>query len=352
MIVWLRSAFYSTVIAFAIYVATKTAKKANLRVHVAPCNYSLFEGNSSTMSANSSLLTAPSFVPADVFVDTYLRKTLKKAKVMLCSIMKNEELYIDEWLEYHRYLGFERAHLFDNADNASTYLASLPAKYKGYVKVTHLPGLGKQFSAFQTCVKEGAKRNVWAAFIDIDEFIVLREHSDIKAFLHDVAPDGGSVVLNWNIMVSNGSLAYDSTPVVERFTLTSVEPNLHVKTIAYLPHVRRPNIHNTYLKKGHPTVDQHGCAVDPNSPFHPGNDREIAHINHYYTKSWEEFKLKRHRGFASNFKKNYLYEDDSEETMRRISADYMRSNNASNAVQDTFARDFFLRNRAKRALQI
>jgi len=340
MILWFRSMFYSAVIAFAIYVATKTAKKGNLRVEVAPCD-------NPTASSHANFLLG---VNTTVVV-AKLRKTLKTAKVMLCSIMKNEELYVDEWLEYHRYLGFEHAHLFDNADNASTYLASLPTKYNKFVKVTHFPGLGKQVSAYQACVKEGAKSNVWAAFIDIDEFIVLQEHSDIKTFLQDVAPEGGSVVLNWSTMGSNGSMNQDPTPVVERFTLTSIAPNQHVKTIAYLPHVLRPNIHNTYLKPGFPAVDQHGRSVDPNSPFHPGNDREIAHINHYYTKSWEEFKLKRHRGFASNFKKNKVFEDDSEETMSRISADYVRSNNGTNAVQDTFAREFFLRHRAKRALE-
>lgn len=184
-----------------------------------------------------------------------------------------------------------------------------------------------QISSYARCVtEEGANSNTWTAFIDIDEFIVLRKHPSIKAFLQDVAPDGGSVVLNWSIMGSSGALIYEPAPVVSRFILTSAAPNPHVKTIAYLPHVLHPHIHNCYMKPGHPSVDQHGRAVNPDSPFHSRNDRETAHINHYYTKSWEEFKLKKHRGFASNYMQNHLFEDESEEALKRIARDFNRHN--------------------------
>lgn len=46
--------------------------------------------------------------------------------VTICAVVKNEDLYIDEWLTSHKFLGFDRVHLHDNADKASTYIADLP----------------------------------------------------------------------------------------------------------------------------------------------------------------------------------------------------------------------------------
>lgn len=279
----------------------------------------------------------------DISKDLSLRETIQTANVTICSIMKNEQLYVDEWLQYHKFLGFDHVYLHDNARNASNYLAGLPEKYGDFVQVFHLPGHGVQEAAYMNCLKRGAATSTWAAFLDVDEFIVLRKHANIKDFLHDVAPHGGSVVLNWSVMGSNGSASYDPAPVLTRFTLTSTVPNKHIKTIAYLPHSIHPNIHNCDMRPGYPTVDQHGRNVSDKSPFHFNNDREIANINHYFTKSWDEFKLKRHRGFASNYMKNNLYANESAQSLARIADDYERANADANEVQDTFARDFYLR---------
>ena len=271
-----------------------------------------------------------------------LREEIKSAEVILCSIVKNEQPYIDEWLQYHKYLGFDRAQLYDNADNASTYLASLPEVYGNFVRVEHLPGLGQQKDAYLRCMHEHENSNTWGAFMDIDEFIVLRKHTNIKALLHDLAPDGGSVVLGWSIFGSSGAVTREPGPVVSRFVMTSEKPDKHIKTIAYLPHARDPIIHNVLMKTGHPTVDQHGRAVSCESPWVDDNDRAVAHINHYYTKSWQEFQAKRRRGWASSYKNNHLVSGDGQEVFDRIAHDFKHHNRLTNAVQDTFARDFYL----------
>lgn len=276
-------------------------------------------------------------------VNLALREEIKTADVILCSIVKNEKLYIDEWLLYHKYLGFDRAHLYDNADNASVYLNNLPNQYGDYVRVVHLPGLGKQKEAYLKCMNDHAHSNTWGAFIDIDEFIVLRKHPNIKSLLHELAPDGGSVVLGWNIFGSSGAITREPGPVLARFTMTSVVPDRHVKTVAYLPHALDPIIHNVILKPGHPTVDQHGRAISCDSPYVENNDRKVAHINHYYTKSWEEFQAKRQRGWASSYRLNHLVVGGDVHAKNRMAHDFKCHNRFTNAVEDTFARDFYLR---------
>eukprot|EP01032_Pedospumella_encystans_P016986 gene16986-19357_t len=275
---------------------------------------------------------------------TAVRETLKSPQTMICSILKNEQRYIDEWLEYHRFLGFDRVQLYDNAHNASAFIANLPEKFGSFVNITHFPGLGRQTEAYIDCMVRNRDFNTWAAFLDIDEFVVLRKHPNIKAFLQDLAPHGGSVVLNWSIMGSNNSLMVTPGPVVARFTLTSESPDKHIKTIAYLKHTKQPVIHNVLMLPGCPTVDQHGRAVNHTTPFVFNSTREVAYINHYYTKSLEEFILKRKRGWASSYKLNHLMTGPEKEVVSRILSDYQLHNKDTNVVTDTFARDFYMRN--------
>ncbi len=268
---------------------------------------------------------------------------IQSPQAMICAIMKNEQKYVDEWLEYHKYLGFDRVQLYDNAHNASAYIASLPEKYGSFVDVLHFPGVGRQTEAYINCMVRNRDHNMWAAFLDIDEFVVLRKHPNIKAFLYEVAPRGGSVVLNWSIMGSNNATTRAPGTVVSRFTLTSEKPDRHIKTIAYLKHTRQPVIHNVLMLPGYPTVDQHAHELNDTTPFVYNSTREVANINHYYTKSLEEFILKRKRGWASNYKKNHLMEGPEKAVVARIMHDYQLHNNETNVVKDTFARDFFMR---------
>ena len=275
--------------------------------------------------------------------DNSLSEKIKSAQVMICSILKNEDLYIDEWLEYHRYLGFDRVQLYDNAINASSHIASLPEKYGSFVNVTHFPGLGKQVTAYRDCVAKNKDHNMWAAFMDIDEFVVLRKHPNIKSFLQDVAPLGGSVALGWSIVGANNSMHHMPGPVVVRFVLTSVVPDRHVKTIAYLDHVLDPDIHNTHILPGYPSVNQHGRQINCKSPYVYNNTREVAYMNHYYTKSLEEFTLKRQRGWASSYRRNHLVQGDGEEQHARIVGDFNVHNKHTNVLLDTTARDFYIK---------
>jgi hypothetical protein len=93
---------------------------------------------------------------------------------------------------------------------------------------------------------------MWSTFLDIDEFVVLRNHSSIGEFLRDVAPEGGAVVLNWSVFGCNGTVKQSHEPVLVRFVQSAAFTNAYVKTTAYLPHVRKPSIHNMILHHGYP----------------------------------------------------------------------------------------------------
>jgi hypothetical protein len=270
-------------------------------------------------------------------VNTVLREQVKTAKVMLCAIVKQEDLYIEEWLDYHRALGYDYVELYDNENLPSRFLA------------THFPGDGKQRQAYRTCVQRNNHKNMWSTFLDIDEFVVLRNHSSIGEFLRDVAPEGGAVVLNWSVFGCNGTVKQSHEPVLVRFVQSSAFTNKHFKTTAYLPHVLDPSIHNTYMLPFIPTVTQHGVRIESYVSWDTRNDREIANINHYLTKTLEEFKLKRLRGRGAGAKKNAkndLYFSGSREAIEKEIKEFdeLYKKNAGFPIRDTVARDFYLKN--------
>ena len=45
-----------------------------------------------------------------------ITKSVNKLKVCLCSIGKTENLYVQEYVEYYRKLGYDKIFLYDNND--------------------------------------------------------------------------------------------------------------------------------------------------------------------------------------------------------------------------------------------
>ena len=217
---------------------------------------------------------------------------------VICAIVLDEQRYIDEWISYHRKLGFGHVYLYDNSDTHSM-------KYVGsdFVTVIHWPGKKQQIRAYDHFAKthRDSGAHTWAAFIDVDEFIVLLKHETIVDFLAASCPDG-SVCLNWYLFGSNGHETYQPRPVLERFTKRQSLSNPHVKSIVRLrDFVGVSDPHSFVTTSGTTRRDCVGRPVpDPGSLYDdPGAvSVQVARINHYFCKSREEFEIKRNRGRA------------------------------------------------------
>ena len=215
--------------------------------------------------------------------------------VIVCAIAKHEDLYVDEWVTYYLYgLGVDHVHLFDNGDENT--LRTLPARYPGQVSVYHLPGPGMQYNAYNTIKsKVDVTADTWCAFIDLDEFIVLKRHQKLAELLGEYA-DCSALVLNWVLFGDSGHTEYSAVPVTERFTLCQGAVDQHVKSIVKLEKMGVMMIHDATYRSG--------SAVDTNrktvvGPFNPQGPTDTAVIHHYFGKSRAEFMLKRARGRAT-----------------------------------------------------
>jgi hypothetical protein len=231
----------------------------------------------------------------------------------LVCIAKNEDHYIEEWIAYHLKLGFD--HIFIYANN---WEFEYPHRQ---VTVIPYPGENKQRAAYAYFLSHYRKAFTWAAFFDVDEYLVLKKSSTIREFLQDYE-DAKAVAINWVMFGDNGlTEVTDDYSYLRRFTKRQTGVDKHIKCILNLTNnSSRMDVHNPYDV---PSTDTNGKKVT--GPFNPLGDDSIAQLNHYYSRTIGEFKAKCDRGRAdAHIKNDYSF----------------HSVHNHNDIEDTLARDF------------
>lgn len=236
--------------------------------------------------------------------------------VGLVVIAKGESDYILEFLQYHLLIGFDNIILYDN-EEIPTYGNMIPKYWKDKVDVIHftLPSLekGVQYKALDDFTDHHMKQFTHVAHIDVDEFIVLKKHKNIKDFIKeyiDSDPECAGVGINWRFFGSSGQPSpftfnqihpINKNPFsqIHRFTQCENMANIHIKTLfkthafkAYADcHHIKTNSKKMHLK----SPDQHRKIID--GPFYDFDlTSPIIQINHYKSKTFDEFYRNFKRG--------------------------------------------------------
>ena len=137
----------------------------------------------------------------------------------LCGIVKDSEPYLDEWVDYHFGLGFHTIYLIDNSKEHELRTWQDKRRKAGYsVRVMPKPGSHRQMYGYHMCAAEHKDEHTYMAFMDVDEFLVLRKHETIDQMLADHLPEG-SLAISWYVFGSSGTTTYAPLPVTKRFTL-------------------------------------------------------------------------------------------------------------------------------------
>jgi hypothetical protein len=233
-----------------------------------------------------------------------------EASAAICTIQKGGLYYVDEFVDYHLALGFKTIYLYDNSDDLELQEWSL-RRNPAQVVVQHFPGMAQQLPAYSHCarrIKEDDS-HAWIAFIDIDEFIVLKgdEPGHIMDLLNTVDSEAGGLSLNWVFFGSSHQRSYTPAPLTKRFQMRESDVNMHVKTIARTSMWSKTarHSHNQQYEGDATSVDTRGHRVGLGSvgprnhdAFNPEGPSDIAVIHHYHTKSLEEYRARCKRGLA------------------------------------------------------
>jgi hypothetical protein len=225
--------------------------------------------------------------------------------VAVCAIAKNEARYIAEWAVYHRMIGFDRILVYNNesTDETESVLKILKqASLVDYRNWAVAPNRHIQRLAYRDGLKRLRRSSEWIAFIDIDEFVVIPGLDDIQAFVTRHA-DEGALAMNWKIFGSAHQRSAGPGLVLERFLRCAPlghSGNRAVKTLAKCSVLRDPNLHNHDFIPGVGYRTVTGEVLPPGRSHIVGPiSHDIIRINHYFTKSREEWETKVARGRAT-----------------------------------------------------
>lgn len=205
-------------------------------------------------------------------------------KVALVCIAKNEDNYIDEWIDYHLKLGFDDVVIYRNNWEYNND--------DSRVKIIDFPGEVRQLSAYNDFISKNIGVYDWAAFFDVDEFLVLKKHLNVKEFISDYITHD-SIAINWVLFGSNGheSVVDKNYSVLDRFTKRQKTTDIHIKNIVKIQkNVSFNSPHNT---------NKFWISPDGkigSGPFNKLGNDSIAQLNHYFCKSKTEFEEKILRG--------------------------------------------------------
>lgn len=235
----------------------------------------------------------------------------KKYKVSICGIFRNESKYLKEWIEFHRLVGVEHFYLYNNFSD-DNYKDVLSEYIKtGIVTLIEWPVKQGQMAAYKDCVEKFKDESSWIGFIDIDEFVCPILEDSIYSVLKKFKNKRPVVVFYWKMFCSSGRLKRNTENLVtEDFTVcwnkntdggkfffnTNYDFNfdyrknnsMHIWYGKYKKRVLPPvNIFDKPMLYG--IYNQYGDYKKDVLPIQ---------INHYFTKSYEEYLEKVSRGDA------------------------------------------------------
>ena len=173
-----------------------------------------------------------------------------------------------------------------------------------FVVIVDVRGIqAPQLSAMEDCRQKNYKQFDWLIFYDMDEFIYLRNFSNIKDFLNQkLFEKCERIQLNWYFHTDNNLLYYDNRPLVERFPETDRRwKNIKIGGSEGIKSILRGNkdyvIHNIhYLNTSLRSCDGFGKIKEVEGIISNESDHYYNYINHYWSKSTEDFMNKLLRG--------------------------------------------------------
>ena len=250
------------------------------------------DGTSPSDGPSPSYSQSPSYGSAQV-----TDAPLPSETAVICVVAKDEESYIDEFVDYHHALGFSKIFVYDNSD---AFEMKQWATAKGdFIKAVHMPGKEQQMISYTMCAQEAYEQGyTWAAFFDLDEILILKKHENVVAFLLDHC-EAGAVGINWFMFGTSAKEVYSPQPMTKRFVYRENGTNQHIKSIAKLSDMYRDvtNPHFVLLNDENvTTIDTSGNPID--GPFNENGPVDVAVLHHYFTKSSKEFIKKLMRGRA------------------------------------------------------
>lgn len=251
-----------------------------------------------------------------------LKEKTKLSFLTLSTIFQNEADFLEEWLEYHRLQGTDHFLLY-NHFSTDNYLEVLgPYIEKGLVTLIEWPYVDypkAQLDAYSHALTYLEGKTTWAAFIDIDEFLVPHEKDTTVEFLKDYEEFAG-IAINWQLFgTSNLEILPKKALLIEHltkkfassfhdpkwnsnhYTKCILKPSLIDKT-CYSPHIFKP-------LEGYKICDPDKHILKETDVSNPRMPLSKIQLNHYWFRTHDWFyknKVERRRLVGESYSSEKL----------------------------------------------
>ena len=252
----------------------------------------------------------------------------QKTRRVLFTAVRNEAIFLLEWLAYHKAIGFTDVIVFANPSDDGTDELLQALDEAGEIEL-HPNEIGDsmsaQASAAEVANETGLLRdNDWVLWLDADEFLVVNVGGRQLADLINFIGDRKGMLIPWRIFGDGGNRRFpgrfvsgDFVKASRRFFNGNREHKSifrHGPWIAGLPTKgpHRPTIRKSAGLKHDDFIAGSGKALDAKHPFHKkwlngfesftayhsvaDQGFSYAQINHYVVRTREHFALKSRRG--------------------------------------------------------
>ena len=247
-------------------------------------------------------------------------------RVSLLCIARLETLSILDWVLNHKKKGIYHIYIYDNNDIGDDSLNNILKVEVGSGFVTIMDDFKGKTSCQLDCYNQFISSHYdkdeydWLGIIDCDEYLefTTEEYNDASklfSYYEENYPEANAVYINWQLYGDNHQYFYDpSRTVEERFPLpmTSMEyDNRHIKSFIkkgmLFTFPRDP--HAAFPKDGK-IITSDGDEFGP-APFNYNWKYSFCKLNHYITKSLEEYIYRKYnsRCADSEFKRPYSIEN-------------------------------------------
>ena len=212
-------------------------------------------------------------------------------KTAICVIIKDENDYLDEWLDYHLNLGIDEIFLYEDYGSKShedivkpygdrVHLNSIDVIFNSPYPNKNVIDTGEniQVQLFYYFTKFYKNVFDWVLFNDIDEFLILKQP------LHDLLKeydDKPGLLLHWRWYGASGHIKKPEGKVMDNYKKC-------YKFHSDFPYNMKSFLNCKKFKNWEQPTHKVEGAVFPLTEW--GGHK--AWINHYFTKSWEEWKTK------------------------------------------------------------
>ena len=284
-----------------------------------------------------------------------------KYQFSLIACARWETQYIQEWILYHRAIGFDHIYLYCNDDDPVPFYRAVSPFTEGdrpFVTYLHFSFQGLQFQMYMHALRTFSHETAWLMFLDIDEFLCIKGLNQIAPFVSRFTDDVDAIYFNWCSFGNNGYAVRPAGDVLINYTRREAAATPFTKVLIRaqsVPYAQffewnvAPVMHDyTLLNPNLNVVNVLGEDLNfyyKDFPklawdFLDKDERarrllDVGFVAHFNCKSDEDFRLRVERGLKGDYKAEAMW---GQKTAQQIRDHHARTN----AVHDDYLRRFWL----------